>query len=124
MPAQNLQAVPAPSPRKLPRHTFTIPESVRTKNDPSTITIQELSLEQDMHGQKLIEKSKNPYDKVKLSIVAADGKPLDWGKGEVDSLFESMSARARDLVSRAFIKVHTVEDSEASDFLDSQTVEI
>lgn len=118
-----LKAVPAQHARG-PRYVFKIPASARMlEADPQEVTLVPLTLEQDMHGNKLVDQSKSIYDKIKLSIVAVNGSPISWGAA-LDSAVDSMSPKCRDLIARAYMQLHAPSDDEASDFLASMRAEV
>ena len=104
-------------------YTFTVPPSVAGNSNPSTFTLAELSMSQEMQGNKLAEKE-GPWAKVRMSVTHADGKPLDWAGGEIDRLLEHMTPPCRELVLLAFVKVHAPPQDAAESFLASMVTSI
>lgn len=118
-----LAAVPAPQAQRGPRYTYKVPKSARTfPTDPESITIVPLTLEQDMHGNRLLDQSKNVFDKIKLAVVAVNGKPVAWG-AEMDKAIDGMSPKCRELLGKAYAQIHAPDEKESEDFLGSLAVE-
>jgi hypothetical protein len=119
-----LAAVPVPQTQRGPRFTYKVPASARIfPTDPESVTLVPLTLEQDMHGNRLLDQSKNVFDKIKLAVVAINGKVLSWGP-EMDKAIDGMSPKCRELLGRAYAQIHAPDEAEAEDFLGSRSVEV
>jgi hypothetical protein len=108
-----------------PRYTWQVPKAARLfETDPESITLTPLTFEQDTHGNKLVASSGNIYDKIKLCVTAIDGKPVDWAGGATDKIVDSMSPPVRELLARAFTKLHLPSDEDEKDFFASVQVDV
>lgn len=108
-----------------PKFTFKLPESARLfPTDPKSVTIAPLTLAQDIEGNKAFEASRNIMDKVKMAIVAIDGKPADWVGGGLDAQLEACSPPTRELIGQAFLKIHTPAKEDVDSFLAGMVTEI
>lgn len=121
---QNVTPLPAAQgARRGPRFTYSFPKKLRLQGDPESITFVHLTLEQDMDGNKLVEKTKNPFDKVKMAIVAFNGQPVDWASGRIDEIVSKASPKIRELILAAFIACSQPTEAEKNDFLEQVTAE-
>jgi hypothetical protein len=133
---------------KIPKHTFTIPdekwESVtdpvtgKTEQklvskgvrefptDPHTITLRQLTYAEETQAFAAAEARKTSfnYEGAMRSVVAADGKPINWINNEKEIFFSGLSNKVRDLVIRAFAKVALPTVGEAQDFLASEVIDV
>lgn len=112
---------------KIPKHAFTIPESVREfSTDPSSITIRQLTYAEETQAFAAAELRKTTfnYEGAMRSVVDADGKAITWTDNEKETFFAGLSNKVRDLVIRAFAKVALPTVREASDFLASEKITI
>jgi hypothetical protein len=118
-------SIAAPTPVRGPRYTFTIPPKARTSaEDPESITLVALTMDQELMGNTLVVKSNNPWEKVKLSLAALDGKAVDWGTGQVDTALGKMSPKIREFVIAAFRQIHLPTEDETTNFLESVRVDL
>lgn len=126
--ADEASAQPIPAAKKGgpgQRYTFTFPPDARLfANDPTSVSIAPLSLEQEIDGNKLLDKTNNAFDKVKMSIVAVNGKPVSWINGEVDTVIERASPPVRDLIMAGFMKIHNASQADRAAFLGTMTLEV
>lgn len=114
----NLAPVPEGQMTRGPRYTYKFPAAARLlETDPSSVTLVPLTLEQETHGNRLVEQSKNFFDKILLAVVAVDGRTVNWN--EASSALDRMSPKVRDLIGRAYIHLHSPSDEESADFLGS-----
>lgn len=108
-----------------PKYTFTFPDSARLLDtDPKTITIAPLTLAQELEGNKVAEAGNNVFAKVAMSICAIDGKAVDWVGGGLDAAIEKCSPKVRDLIMRAYLKVHMPAQEDTAAFLDSMATTV
>lgn len=118
----------APRPeKKRPRFTFAIPESARlSPDDPRKVTLVPVTLAEELMAQKAAEASKSPvgYELAKMSIIAVDGKPLDWASGARETFLETVSAPVRQLVMAAYVRVNNPAPEAEKDFLASMLTEV
>jgi hypothetical protein len=103
------------------KYRYLIPKSSRMKDaDPSSVTLIELTLAQDLGAATALET--DPFAKIKMAIFAVNDKPLDWVSGGADRFFESVSAKVREHLVQAFIDVNQTSATEKESFLASKTV--
>lgn len=123
---QNIEAGAVAAEAKLPRFTFTIPESARRKGDPKTVTLRELLFSEEKAA--LLASTKGglafEYEGAMRSFCAKDGKRLTWDNDEKQNAFESLSNKVRDLVVGGFMKFCMPTKEERDDFFSSVVVEI
>ena len=118
-------APPAAAPRL--RHTFKIPAAVagdsEFRNPGKSISLVKLNLGQDIQANKLVVQKDSIFEKVKMALVAIDGKAADWSTGETDDAVERWSPAMRELAFAAFQKLHRPSTEDEKDFLESAVVE-
>ena len=108
---------------KIPRHTFTIPESAKElATDPTVVTLRQLTLDEEIQATTAAGVSGKPiiYESTMRAVVAADNVEITWtGDGKV-RFFAGVSSKVRDLIIQAFghISLPARKDSEA--FLSSE----
>lgn len=107
-----------------PRYTYTIPEKRRSSADPKNITLVALTLSQEMHANKLVEQTGNAYEKVKMAIVAVDGRPVNWATDEAEEMLNRISPVVREFILKAYMDIHVPTDDETADFLASRKIEV
>lgn len=110
-----------------PRHKFTIPEKSRQfPTDPKSITFVPIRVEDEQDALKVAEAKGSPRsfqtELVRRSVVAVDGKPIDWSKGD-DSWLEKASPKVREFVYLGYRKVNENEAEEKDAFLGSLEIE-
>jgi hypothetical protein len=105
----------------LPKTTFKIPESARTATDPKTITIRQLTFNEEKAAMEAKEHGGGSFalEGCKRAICAADGNPITWTDNQAESFFMGLSNKVRDLAVQGFVMVALPNKSEADDFLGS-----
>lgn len=98
--------------------TYTLP-------DKSKIKLRELKVEEHLQvseawGQKNV--SKMVDELVKRTMVEVHGQVITGENRDV--LWSGMSAKERDLVRKAYSKMHSATEEESSDFLGSAEMEV
>jgi hypothetical protein len=119
-----MEPIASSTPSRGPRYTFTIPDKLRTEGDPKSITFVALTLEQELMGNKLLEKSGNVFDKVQLAIVGINGQPVDWGSGQTDVVLGKCSPKVRELILHGYSKIHTADKADSDSFLATMEVAV
>ena len=64
------------------------------------------------------------YELAKTSLAEVDGKPVGLADGSVDTAFNRMSSKARNLVLRAFTEVNSPVEDDVTGFLKSRQVRV
>ena len=105
----------------LPRTTFTFPEAVRTATDPKTITLRQITFNEEKAAMEAKEHGGGSFalEGCKRAICEADGKPITWHDDKAETFFMGLSNKARDLAVQGFIKVALPSKLETEDFLAS-----
>lgn len=122
--------VPSLTPPKAPsrpRFTFKVPESARlSQDDPTSVTLVPVTIEEEQMALRASEANKTPlgHELAKMSLVAANGKVLDWANGERDALFGKCSPQVRQLVLTAWSNVNVPKPEVEQDFLASRQMEL
>jgi hypothetical protein len=123
---QNLAQAAAAAESRVPRYTFTIPETSRTRpTDPKTVAIRELLYMEEKAGYKAADNGGNnwQYECAMRALYACDGKKLTWDNDEKQTRFESLSQPVRDLVVSAYLKFCVPSKKDREDFFNSVEVE-
>lgn len=114
--------------RKRPRYTFTIPPGSRLfDTDPTTVTFVPITVDEELIAVKTAKANGSAgasQELIKITLVAADGKELDWGSGARDSLYEKASPPVRQHIIEAWTKVNTPPEEASKAFLGSMRVEV
>jgi len=138
----NLQSMASALTARLPRHTFQIPgpkyatdkdgkktlidKGVRElETDPTSVTMRQLTFEEEQ-AALAASRLKNvdfSYEGAMRAVVAADGKSITWENDQKEQFFRGLSAQVRDLVVQGFQNISIPRNSQAADFLASETVE-
>ena len=115
----NLGAGAAEALARLPRTTFTIPESCRIETDPTTITLRQLTFAEEKAAMEAKEKGGGSFasEGAKRSLCEADGQPITWTDNQAENFYTGLSNKARDLAVQGFIKIALPNRGEAEDFL-------
>lgn len=105
-----------------PRFEFTIPDSERAwPTDPKQIVMREVTVAEEQlasvaaSGQGI----KYVYEAIKHSIIGADGKTIGWDAGGKELFLEGCSPKVRDLLTKAYHRLHLPKDESVVDFLGS-----
>lgn len=106
-------------------YTYTIPEKYRGGEKPATVTLKKLRGEDqemaiDRAGMKL---AKLGGELVKQSIVAFDGQPVDWSTDGVNTVWNQLDPKARDLITSAYNRLHQTTEEEAQSFFATEVRE-
>jgi hypothetical protein len=112
---------------KIPRHTFTIPETAKEfASDPTTVVLRQLTYAEETQAFAAAELRKTSfnYEGAMRAMVEADGKAITWTNNEKEIFFSGLSNKVRDLVIRAFAKVALPTVGEANDFLASEKITV
>ena len=110
-----------------PRFTFTVPEACRINpDDPATLTMVPITLGEEQMALKAHNAGGLPlmYELAKMSLVAVDGRPLDWAGGARDTFLEKVSPPIRQLIQSAWAKVNVPAKEADEAFLASMRTEI
>lgn len=109
------------------KYTFKVPEASRTwASDPSTITMVELTLNEEQQASKSarVKEDSVAYALAVRSLVGFDGKTLTWEGNEKERAVERCSPKVRALILQAFQKLHVPADKgEVDAFLDSMSAQ-
>lgn len=117
----------APKVSSRPRFTFKVPESARLfPEDPTSVTLVPVTIEEEQMALKTSEANKTPlgHELAKMSVVAANGKALDWAGGERDSFFGKCSPPVRQLLMTAWSNVNVPKKEIEDDFLASRVMDL
>lgn len=123
---KNIAAGAAEAERRIPRYTFTIPESARRTGDPKTVTIRELKYSEEKAAMLAKEHGGNTYEYegAMRGLEALDGRPITWENDGKQNAFESLSPKVRDLLAGAFLKYCLPTKEERDDFFGSVKIEV
>jgi hypothetical protein len=106
---------------RLPRTTFTLPESVRLAGDPKTVTIRQLTVSEI---KAAMEAKHFGEAGAKRGLYAVDGKVVTWTDNEAETIFDGFSNKVRDLVIKGFGKVCLPNQEETDSFFGSAKTEV
>lgn len=109
------------------KHTFkTPPKFKRGANDPKSITILELTLQEEDIAWKLsMGSDKGLADEMlKRSLYAVDGRVVNHGVNEAELYYARWSARFRKLAMQAFARVNNTDKSDDDAFLASEEISL
>lgn len=126
-PLDPAQAAASRPKRQRPRFTYDIPKDVRTfEADPSTITLTPVTVEEEKMAIQAARANNTQVDHelLKLSLVEADGRPLDWAGGVRDDVFEGASPKVRQLMIEAWQDVNTPTREQTKSFLASRRAKL
>lgn len=125
-----------PPPIERPRRTFKIPKAARVfGGDPATVTFAPVTAGLEIAANRAAVTRGGGTDAsltlelCRRSVVAVDGKEVDWsdsGKdGSVSSdWIDATSPQVRQLLSRAFMQTNRADAATEADFLASGDVQI
>jgi len=105
-------------------HTFTFPTKIAA--DVRTISFKELTAEDELVSSKRAGQDafRIIYERVRESLVEADGKPISLSDGTADAVWAGLPPPARELAIAAFQSIHSAPEDTAKDFLASQSVRV
>lgn len=108
-----------------PRYRFTFPDKVRTwTSDPKVIVMREITLAEEQ--QAAIAAGELGYkfaiEATKHSIVSADGKSVTWEDGGKELFLEACSPQVRELILKAYRRIHQPQAEAEADFFGGMTV--
>jgi len=113
-----------------PRYTYKVPDSKRSAaGDPHTVTLVALRVSEEIECEALAaaKSGSEPVwltEAIRRSVVAVDGKPIDWSSPGGPEWYERTSAPVRNLIKKAFKRVNTAGEAAERDFLGSESVEL
>lgn len=107
-----------------PRVTFTIPAGMRQDKDPTTVTMQEVSVGQRLMANQVAQgdDERLGWELVKHSVVAFNGNTMGWE--EKDKAVEACSARVRSLLLKGYTKLNVAAPKDIDSFFASATVTV
>jgi hypothetical protein len=107
-----------------PKYQFKIPEKARVwTTDPAVVVLREITLAEEQSANTSAGGFgyKFTMECVKHSIVSADGRAITWEAGQKDIFLEGLSPKVRDLLTRAYGRIHQPVEEESEDFFGSMT---
>lgn len=110
-----------------PKFEFTIPESCRVlPSDPKTVVLQLITVAEEGLANKAAtaQGGQFAYEALKHSIYSADGRPITWESAGKDHFLEGCSSKSRNLLLRAFERIHVPQPQESEDFFASQKISL
>lgn len=109
-----------------PKYQFKIPESVRKwPTDPAVVVLREITLAEEQAANSMAGGFgyKMSVECLKHAIVSADGKAITWDGADKEVFIEGLSPLTRDLMLRAYSRIHNTAEAVQEDFFASmQTV--
>jgi len=105
-----------------PRFTFTIPKRVRQIHDPEKVTMQELSVANNLQAAQSAQgdDERRALEMLKHCVVEVDGQPLGWANGAKEDFIERISSKVRTLLLKAMVRINTPQRDEEDAFFASQ----
>lgn len=102
-------------------HEFTLPVSMKWDGGPAKVGMRQLTAGEEIQVSRVggFDLMKTQHEATKRSIVEIDGKKVDWGKGEVDELWEACGPKVRTLLISAFNRISGATEEESNGFFDS-----
>lgn len=113
-----------------PRFTFEVPPKARLyETDPFQLTLTPLRVSDDLEATAIAAVSGYnaatlQLEQLRRSVVAVDGKPVDWSQPGGAEWIERTSPAVRELAIKAYNKIHTPAKDDADAFLASMKVAI
>jgi hypothetical protein len=101
-----------------PSYVFIIPATVRAWiSDPTTVSLREITLAEEMSASQMASGGFGfAYECLKHAVVSADGQPITWDEAGKERFLEGCSPRVRNLLVKAFSKLHEPAKKEEEDF--------
>jgi hypothetical protein len=126
--ATKLAAIDAPKQDNRPRYKYSIPEKSRQfPTDPKSVTFVPLRVEDEQDALKVAEAKGSTRsfqaELVRRSVVALDGKTINWEKGD-DAWLERVSPKVRELIYIGYRKANENADEEKAAFLAGEEIEV
>jgi len=102
-------------------HTFTLPEGVAKITDVKTLTLVELSADEEMMATNRArgDQIRVAWELPKEALRAVNGTRCGTGDGTVDKIWVAMHPKARNFVMQAYNHLHNPQMAEVKDFLAS-----
>jgi len=110
------------------RYTYKVPETARRRaTDPRTVTMVDVRLSDEEEADKVASAAgggdlKFTNELIRRSVVEIDGKPVDWSAPGGPEWLERTSAPVRNLIKKAFARVHRSDKGDEDAFLASESV--
>ncbi len=106
--------------------TFDIPEKFRNEAARETVGMVKLTgAEEELASRKARnDTTRLAYELVRTSIFKIDGRVINRGNAEGDKLWNRIDPKLRQLLLAAYADLHTPEDDETEDFLESRKEEV
>lgn len=108
-----------------PRFEFDVPETARMyPEDPRKVVMVPLRVSDDLEASAIAQaRSFNAavltLEQIRRSVVAIDGKQIDWAVPGGAEWIERTSPPLRDLLIKAYNKIHTAPEDASKAFLAS-----
>ena len=121
----NIKAAADAALSRLPKHTYTIPEADKElPTDPKDVTVRQLTAGEEQQALEAagIHKTSYAYEGTIRALVAVDGTPVTYEDDGKTRAFAGMSAKVREQLQRAFLKISLPSTESADAFLASETI--
>jgi len=107
-----------------PVHVYKVPMGV----DPSieSVGLVEITSDEELMAEKLAhgDRGRIPIELAKSMISEIDGKRVSQADGSVDSAWERMTPKMRNLITSAYVRLHIPQKEETDSFFASLEVKV
>jgi hypothetical protein len=105
-------------------YQYNVPEKVG-RGEIQTVGLVELTAEDELEASRMSKSdtSKMAFELAKRSLVEVNGERLKPGV-ETERTWNRMPAKVRSLVLQGYVQIHTPQDEDTSDFLESRMAKI
>jgi len=107
-----------------PIYSYAIPASIA--DGVTSVGLMELTAHEEIMSTKRAsgDAFRLAYELAKQSLCEVNGQPVSLADGSVDTAFDKMPAKVRNLVLRAYAEIHTTNEDVAADFLKARQVRV
>lgn len=122
----NLHEAAAQSTIKRSRHTFKVPVTLQAEVAAESIVIVELTAEEEMMATRRSrgDQVRLAWELAKESLRRVDDQEVKSADGSIDSVWNRMHPKLRQMVIGAYSAVHSPNNEQQVDFLGSRQIEV
>jgi len=119
-----LQGVPQHKTREI--YEYDVPAEFGNDVVKKTIALAKLRGEDEVEATKRAsgDSVRLAFELVKLSIVEIDGRKVNHGEGEEETIWNGMEPKLRQLALAAYADLHTPSDSVTANFLKAKRMRV
>lgn len=109
-----------------PTYTYQVPDVLARQTGIANVTLVELTAEEELMAAKRARNDvvRLASELAKECLRAVNGKPVSAASGTVDTAWNTMHPKVRQLVMGAYGRIHSPEPTDEQLFLESCQVEV